>query len=378
MRIIFMFANIPTPFYFYDLDLLDRALAAVNAAAQWPGFRVHFAVKANDNPTILRRIAEAGLGADTVSIGEIGLALGAGFAPQGICFAGVGKRDDEIRDALAASIGCLNVESAEELDVIEEIARDMQVQAPVALRINPDIDAHTHHYITTGVAENKFGIDLKMIDAPLRRCVESPWLSFRGFHFHIGSQITDLTPYRVLCERINALQDRLADIPIPLINVGGGLGIDYEDPQANPIPRFDEYFDIFKQHLKLREGQEVHFELGRAIVGQCGSLISRVLYVKKGVGKQFVILDAGMTDLIRPALYQAYHRIDNLTSDAEAKELYDVVGPVCESTDTFATERLLPVTRRGDLIAIRSAGAYGESMSSTYNGRPRPKAIFKT
>lgn len=373
-----MFANIPTPFYFYDLDLLDRALAAVNAAAQWPGFRVHFAVKANDNPTILRRIAEAGLGADTVSIGEIGLALGAGFAPQGICFAGVGKRDDEIRDALAASIGCLNVESAEELDVIEEIARDMQVQAPVALRINPDIDAHTHHYITTGVAENKFGIDLKMIDAPLRRCVESPWLSFRGFHFHIGSQITDLTPYRVLCERINALQDRLADIPIPLINVGGGLGIDYEDPQANPIPRFDEYFDIFKKHLKLREGQEVHFEPGRAIVGQCGSLISRVLYVKKGVGKQFVILDAGMTDLIRPALYQAYHRIDNLTSDAEAKELYDVVGPVCESTDTFAAERLLPVTRRGDLIAIRSAGAYGESMSSTYNGRPRPKAIFKT
>lgn len=370
------FKDIPTPFYFYDLKILGDTLASVKEASDFPGFKVHFAVKANDNADILKYIANAGLGADTVSIGEIGMALSAGYPASDIFFAGIGKRDDEICEALLLGIGCLNVESYEELCVIDTISKEMGMAAPVALRINPDIDAHTHHYITTGVAENKFGIDLSMMERPLQKCISSEWLNFRGFHFHIGSQITDFTPFKILCERINALQDKFSEINIPLINVGGGLGIDYENPDANPIPRFKEYFNVFKDNLHLRDGQEVHFELGRAIVGQCGSLISRALYVKHGIGKKFVILDAGMTDLIRPALYGAHHRIENLSSSSDKYEVYDIVGPVCESSDTFATERLLPETQRGDLIAIRSAGAYGESMSSTYNGRRRPGAIM--
>lgn len=370
------FKDIPTPFYFYDLKILGDTLDAVKEASDFPGFKVHFAVKANDNADILKYIANAGLGADTVSIGEIGMALSAGYPASDIFFAGIGKRDDEICEALLWGIGCLNVESYEELCVIDTISKEMGMAAPVALRINPDIDAHTHHYITTGVAENKFGIDLSMMERPLQKCISSEWLIFRGFHFHIGSQITDFTPFKILCERINALQDKFSEINIPLINVGGGLGIDYENPDANPIPRFKEYFNVFKDNLHLRDGQEVHFELGRAIVGQCGSLISRVLYVKHGIGKKFVILDAGMTDLIRPALYGAHHRIDNLSSASDKYEIYDIVGPICESSDVFATERLLPETQRGDLIAIRSAGAYGESMSSSYNGRHQPGAIM--
>lgn len=365
-----------TPFYRYDISLLRDTLKSLKEAADFPGFKVHFAVKANPNPDLLRVIAEAGLGADTVSIGEIRAARVAGFPTALMVYAGVGKRDDEITEALEAGVGCLNVESGAELEVIEALAARCSIPAPVALRINPDIDAHTHHYITTGVAENKFGIAMEMMDPLVRKCVESDWLKFRGFHFHIGSQITDFTPYKVLCERINDLQERYSDIDIPTINVGGGLGIDYDDPDANPIPRFAEYFDVFKNNLRLRPDQELHFELGRAIVGQCGSLITKVLYVKEGIGKKFVIVDAGMTDLIRPALYQAYHRIDNLTSDATQTEIYDVVGPVCESSDTFGENRVLPVTRRGDLLAIRSAGAYGEAMASTYNCRSMPRRLF--
>lgn len=372
------FRKLDTPFYYYDLDLLRQTLRTVRDASSYPGFRVHYAVKANANPEILRIISDCGLGADTVSGGEIRRALECGFPARSIVYAGVGKSPAELREALRDGIGCINVESAEELAMIDVIAGELGVVAPVALRINPDIDAHTHHYITTGLEENKFGIDRRLLDEVMDRLFASPRLQFRGFHFHIGSQITTLEPFRLLCERINDLQDIYEDRygVIPTINVGGGLGIDYDDPSAHPVPDFDDYFRVFHDHLRVRPGQEIHFELGRSIVGQCGSLISRVLYVKQGVNKKFVILDAGFTDLIRPALYGAHHLIENLTSTAGETDRYDVVGPICESTDTFGLEERLPLTQAGDLIAIRSAGAYGQIMASQYNLRPLPPAVY--
>ena len=369
------FRNESTPLYYYDLHLLEETLRELKTSS-FPGFNTHYAVKANSNPEILKLIAASGLGADTVSLGEIQAALSAGFPAAKIVFAGVGKTDQEITAALELNIGCLNVESDAELTAIAEIAEKLDKKAPVALRINPEIDAHTHHYITTGLAENKFGIALSMLDRLIDHCLSSEWLDFKGLHFHIGSQITDLEPYRILCERINSLQEKYPDILIPSIYVGGGLGVDYENPEGNPIPDFKSYFRIFKDNLRLRPGQELHFELGRSIVAQCGSLICKVVYVKEGVGKKFVILDGGMTALIRPALYQAHHKIENITSKSEVKEKYDVVGPICESSDVFGTDETLPVTKRGDIIAIRSAGAYGEVMASAYNCRALPSSLF--
>ncbi len=374
------FASAQTPFYYYDLHLLDETLKDVTENADVPGYCVHYAVKANANPEVMRRIAAAGLGADTVSIGEIHAAVSAGFPAPKIVFAGVGKTDEEIRTALELGIGCFNVESEAELDVIEEIAKVMGVKAPIALRVNPEIDAHTHHYITTGLAENKFGIAREAVPSLIKKCLESGNLEFKGLHFHIGSQITDLTPYKILCERILELQSELEEkfpgLKIPNINVGGGLGIDYEDPDAHPIPDFKAYFDLFKKHMPLKPGQQLHFELGRAIVAQCGSLICKVVFVKEGIGKRFVILDGGMAALIRPALYQAHHKIENISSTSHIKEKYDVVGPICESSDTFGVDEILPLTKRGDYIALRSAGAYGEVMASCYNCRPLPASLY--
>lgn len=365
-----------TPFYFYDLHLLDDTLADLKGCSNFPGYHVHYAIKANANPEVLRRIAASGLGADTVSIGEVEAAVAAGFPAPKIVFAGVGKTDKEITRGLELGIGCFNVESAAELDVIEEIASKMGKKAPVALRVNPEIDAHTHHYITTGLAENKFGIALEMLDQLLDKCLKSEFIDFRGLHFHIGSQVTDLEPYRILCRRITDILDKYPDVEFPTINVGGGLGIDYDDPDKHPIPDFKEFFEIFKENLQLRPLQQLHFELGRAVVAQCGSLICRVIYVKEGVGKKFIILDGGMASLIRPALYQAHHVVQNLTSKSDIFETYDVVGPICESSDTFGTDERLPLTKRGDLIALRSAGAYGETMASNYNCRPLPGSVY--
>lgn len=365
-----------TPFYYYDVKLLDATIDSVKQSSNFPGFHVHYAVKANSNPEILKRIAASGLGADTVSLGEIKAAIDAGFPAPKIVFAGVGKTDEEISVALEYGIGCFNAESEPEIEAIETIAKKLGKKAPVALRVNPEIDAHTHHYITTGLAENKFGIAMSMLDKAIELCVESEWIDFKGLHFHIGSQVTDLAPFRILCDRINDLQKKYNALEIPSINVGGGLGIDYDDPDKHPIPDFEEYFKIFHENLKLRPGQQVHFELGRAIVAQCGSLITRVTYVKEGVDKKFIIVDGGMTALIRPALYQAHHKIENLTSTSPEEERYDVVGPICESSDTFGTDELLPLTKRGDLIAMRSAGAYGEVMASGYNCRALPGSLF--
>lgn len=372
-----LFKGVPTPFYYYDTRLLDRTLDLLRQMSHYPGFKVHYAIKANANPVVLQHILRAGLGVDAVSGGEIQAALNVGFSPDRIVFAGVGKRDDEIELALKQGIECLNVESEAELEVIEEIAASMGVQAPVALRVNPNIDAHTHSYITTGLAENKFGISIEMLEPIILRCARSPHLRLRGLHFHIGSQITESDPFRMLCNVVNNLQDHYNSIGIqfPTINVGGGLGIDYDNPDTKPIPDFRTYFSLFHKYLRLRPGQELHFELGRSIVAQCGSLITKVLYVKQGLNKQFVIVDAGMTDLIRPALYQAHHDIQNLTSTSSHQAVYDVVGPICESSDVFGKDECLPITSRGDLLALRSAGAYGEIMASRYNCRNLPASI---
>lgn len=367
-----------TPFYFYDIPLLERALDAVRSAVRdRPLWQVHYAVKANANPGILRRIAAAGLGADCVSGGEIRMALEAGFAPESIVYAGVGKSDWEIELALEAGIARFNVESTAELQVIEEIAARMGRVAPVCLRVNPDIGAHTHAHITTGLAENKFGIFHEMLPEAVRMALACPHVRFCGLHFHIGSQVLDMADFVALCNRINDLTARFErlDLPVGDLNVGGGLGINYEHPNHLPIADFAAYFAVFKRHLHLRPGQALHFELGRSLVGPCGSLICRVLYVKQGATRQFAVVDASMTELIRPALYHAYHRIENLSSDLPER-LYDVVGPVCESSDVFAKGVSLDECRRGDLLAIRSAGAYGESMASCYNGRPLPGSFL--
>lgn len=366
-----------TPFYYYDITLLRRTLAAIKEAIPDDRYKVHYAIKANANPLILKEISAAGFGADCVSGGEIKAAMYAGFPASGIVYAGVGKSDSEIMLGLSANIGCFNVESVEELEIIDQLASDRNTRARVALRVNPDIDAHTHEYITTGLAENKFGIPMESLDKVIAKARQMKGVELQGLHFHIGSQITITEPFRLLCEKINALQEQYEaqGVTFKTINVGGGLGIDYDDPDSNPIPDFKSYFSVFADNLKLHPGQELHFELGRSVVAQCGSLIAKVLYVKHGLTKKFVILDAGFTDLIRPALYGAHHLIQNLTSDGPA-EIYDVVGPICESSDCFGKDEKLPLTRRGDLIALRSAGAYGEIMASQYNCRPLPGSLL--
>jgi diaminopimelate decarboxylase len=369
------FRNITTPFYYYDTNLLRETLHSINAESnKHDGFRVHYAVKANANPKILTIIRESGLGADCVSGGEIQAALNAGFEPQSIVYAGVGKNDWEINLGLDRNIFCFNVESIAELEVINELAAARNKTAHICFRINPDVGAHTHKNITTGLAENKFGISMIDMEDAIEEAARMKNVEFIGLHFHIGSQILDMGDFIALCNRINNLQKQLElhHIHVRNINVGGGLGIDYYHPNRVPIPCFREYFDTFARHLDLRHDQKLHFELGRSVVAQCGTLITRTLYVKKGNAKQFVIVDAGMTDLIRPALYQAYHKIENITSN-ETEQTYDVVGPICESSDVFAKAIDLNATHRGDIIAIRSAGAYGEIMASQYNCRPLPK-----
>lgn len=369
------FARLQTPFYYYDMDLLRRTLDTVKAEAGRYGYHVHYAVKANANPKILSCIAAAGLGADCVSGGEIRAALQAGFPASKIVYAGVGKADWEINLGLDENIFCFNAESQAELEVIEELAAAKGKTARIALRINPEVDAHTHAKITTGKKENKFGINLSLLGGVLDRMQELKHLELIGIHCHIGSQITDMSAFRNLAIRVNEIQDELQKrgICVPNLNFGGGLGIDYYHPNHLPIPSFDNYFAVFHQLLELRPGQHVHFEPGRSIVAQCGSLISRVLYVKEGEIKRFAILDAGFTELIRPAMYDAYHRIENISSE-EPVETYDIVGPICESSDVFAKDTELNRAHRGDLFALRSAGAYGEIMASAYNCRTLPKA----
>lgn len=371
------FEKIHTPFYYYDTVLLAEILESIKKEAdKIADCHIHYAVKACANPRILKQIQQAGFGADCVSGGEIKACMECGFPANEIVFAGVGKADWEIELALNAGIQYFNVESIPELEVIAEIAERMGKVADVSFRINPNVGAHTHANITTGLAENKFGIAMKDMVGTIRTCSQFRNIRFVGLHFHIGSQILKMDDFEALCLRINELQDMLEAegiTEVKNINVGGGLGIDYQNPDENAVPDFKAYFQTYAKHLKLRPGQRLHFELGRAVVGQCGSLVTRCLYVKKTDYKQFVIADAGMTELLRPALYDAYHCIQNICSTAP-EQTYDVVGPICESSDTFAKGRLLPETKRGDLLVIRSAGAYGETMSSQYNCRVLPKS----
>lgn len=362
--------GMPTPYYYYDITLLENTLDAALKAASKHGYHIHYAIKANANPVLIRYISNKGLGADCVSDNEISRALECGFKANTIVYAGVGKSDHEIELALQSDIFCFNCESLPEIEVINEIAGRMKKTAQIALRINPNVEAHTHHYITTGIEENKFGIYLYDLKRVMTAVLQMPNIRLIGLHYHIGSQITDMTVFRGLCLRANEIQQQMKEhgLLLPYINFGGGLGIDYDNPEKNNIADFEAYFNTFAQFFEPMPHQEIHFELGRSIIAQCGSLISKVLYVKEGKNRKFIILDAGMNNLLRPALYQAFHKIENISSHL-TEEKYDVVGPVCESADCFGKDLSLNTTRRGDIIVIHSCGAYGEAMESRYNLR---------
>ncbi|MCD8740170.1 diaminopimelate decarboxylase [Mucilaginibacter roseus] len=380
-NVIDRFQGLETPFYYYDLDLLRRTLAACSEAAGKYGFHVHYAMKANFDEQVLKAIQSYGFGADCVSGNEVLAALKYGFSKDKVVFAGVGKSDKEIIAALDADIFCFNVESVQELEVINDLAAARNKKARVAIRINPNVDAHTHHYITTGLDENKFGINTWQLNDVAEKLRSSASLEFVGIHFHVGSQITDMEVFRSLCVRINEIQTWFEDrgFTIKILNAGGGLGVNYHSPDQNNIADFDSYFKVFKDFLNVKPGQEVHFELGRVLVAQSSALISRVLYVKNGQRKNFLVLDAGMTELIRPMLYQAYHQIDNLSRTPENVTdavKYDVVGPICESTDCFRKDVELPQSYRGDIIAVRTAGAYGQVMASGYNLRTPIQSVY--
>ncbi len=367
-----------TPFYYYDMTLLGETLDRAKAAADKRGFHVHYALKANFNARVLDLIQAKGFGADCVSGNEVQKSIDKGFAPSMITFAGVGKADKEIITALKHGIFAFNVESIQELEVIDELAGQLGVRASVSLRINPNVDAQTHHYITTGLDENKFGVPNSELERAASVIRNTAHVDLIGLHFHIGSQITDMNVFKSLCVKVNEWKNWFEErgTTIKILNVGGGLGVDYQQPTENPIPDFESYFDIFDKFLERGPHQEVHFELGRALVAQCGSLVSKVLYTKSGIKKNFLILDAGMTELMRPALYQAYHKIERIDTDAAGDTLYDVVGPICESSDCFGKEVSLPASQRGDLVAIRTAGAYGEVMASQYNLRDEIRYVY--
>jgi len=380
-RLIDRFGVQDTPFFYYDLKMLQDNIDTLKSASEKHGFHVHYAIKSNANSRVLELISESGLGADCVSGNEIKASIESGFSPDKVVFAGVGKSDKEINYALEKNIFCFNCESVQEIEVINELAEKQDKVAKIALRLNPNVNAYTHAYITTGLDENKFGINASQLEEVLEVVSNSENIKLIGLHFHIGSQITDLTPFKNLCNKINELQQWFLgrNVKIEHINVGGGLGIDYQTPDLHPKPPYEEYFQIFNDFLELQPGKEVHFELGRSITGNMGTLVSRVLYVKKGINTNFLILDAGMTELIRPALYQSYHKIENLSKrhlDDIPREKYDVVGPICESSDCFGKDVTLQETERGDLIGIRSAGAYGEVMASSYNLREKAKVLF--
>lgn len=379
-----------TPFYYYDLELLRATLGTVTDEANRYGYHVHYALKANVEPRILKEVQAAGLGADCVSGYEVQCAIENGFAPEKIVFAGVGKSDHEILYAIDNHIFAFNCESLQELEVINSLAAERGEVVTVALRINPNVQPDTHKYISTGQSESKFGISYTEVDEALAHLERLSNIRIVGLHFHIGSQIRNLDSFRQLAVRVNEIAQWFTERGVELshLNMGGGLGIDYTDPDAEPIPDFAGYFKVFNEELKLQKGQTVHFELGRSIVAQCGELITRVLYTKTTAGgAHFAITDAGMTELIRPALYSAHHAIENLTATAEnaaaptdaparAEIRYFIAGPICESSDLFARDIPFPLTMRGDLITLRSTGAYGSIMASNYNMRPIAPSYF--
>jgi diaminopimelate decarboxylase len=374
---ISQFQNMKTPFYYYDLKILRETLEQLKKFQEDYGCEIHYAIKANANSRILRLIREYEMGADCVSGNEIKHAVNHGFQPEEIVFAGVGKSDHEIDLALDQNIAFFNCESLPEIEIINERAGLKKKKARVALRVNPGINANTHHYITTGVEENKFGINKSDLFRIIRASKKMQHINLKGLHVHIGSQITDMDIFKELCLRVNEIQEyfRKEGVSLTDLNLGGGLGINYENPGKEMIPDFKSYFEIFRKFLEKQPSQKLHFELGRSVVGQCGKLVTRALYVKEGVHTKFAIVDAGMTELIRPALYQAYHKITNISGTGNT-EKYDIVGPVCESSDYFGKQVKLTKVKRGDLLVIHSTGAYGEVMRSGYNLREHVKSYY--
>ena len=375
--------KIATPFYYYDMDLFRRTVDTASELAQQHGIKVHYAVKANVERRLLEYISSKGFGADCVSGNEVLHAHACGFPADKIVYAGVGKSDKEIYHALQLGIEAFNCESLQEIYVINEMAHVHGLKANVSVRINPDIDAHTHKYVTTGLYENKFGISQHEFDKLIDILKKSEHINFIGLHFHIGSQITRVDEVFALeCQRVNDIVAYFErnGLKVDNINLGGGLGVDYDDPDENPIADFGTWFRTISENIVRREDQTVHVEPGRSLVAQCGTLISRVLFVKSGETKNFLIMDAGMNDLIRPALYGAYHKIENLSASQRTfyptHQAYDIVGPVCESSDVWGAGRLLPLSVRGDLMAIRSTGAYGQVMASRYNMKDLAPSVF--
>lgn len=377
------FDKISTPFYYYDMELFRKTVDHAAELAKKYGIKIHYAIKANVEKRLLEYISSVGFGADCVSGNEVMHAHNCGFPADKIVYAGVGKSDKEIYNALKIGIEAFNCESLQEIYVINEMAHIHGIKANVSIRINPDIDAHTHKYVTTGLYENKFGISQHEFDKLIDILKKSEHINFIGLHFHIGSQITRVEEVFALeCQRVNdivAFFERKG-LKVNNINLGGGLGVDYDDPDEAPIPEFETWFKTISENIICREDQQIHVEPGRSLVAQCATLISRVLFVKSGETKNFLIMDAGMNDLIRPALYGAYHKIENLSAAQRTfyptHQAYDIVGPVCESSDVWGAGRLLPLSVRGDLMAIRSTGAYGQVMASRYNMKDYAPSVF--
>ena len=368
--------KLKTPFYYYDLDLLDNTIVSLKESLD-PNYNVYYAIKANNNSKIIKLIKDHDLGIDAVSGEEINKSLNNSINPNKIVFAGVGKTKDEIIFAIKKKIYLFNCESLDEINLIDKVSQELNVRTKIAIRLNPNIDSRSHKYIKTGMFDSKFGIQIDHLTEILEKIKKFKHVDLKGYHFHLGSQIDDLGIFSKLCKVSNEINTYLKnkEFNITDVNLGGGLGINYKEPDLNLIPDFKSYFEIFKKNLIFFDNQKIHFELGRSIVGQCGFLFSRILYLKKSFNKHFVIIDAGMTELIRPALYNAQHHIENLSSNK--KEIkYDIVGPLCESSDTFAKDYYLNESKIGDLIVIRSSGAYGEVMSSNYNLRKKVKAYY--
>ncbi|OFX11191.1 MAG: diaminopimelate decarboxylase [Alphaproteobacteria bacterium RIFOXYD12_FULL_60_8] len=361
-----------TPFYCYSTATLERHFTVFADAFAGLDVLVCFAAKANSNVAVLRTLADLGAGADVVSEGELRLALKAGIPPERIVFSGVGKTEWELELALQLGIHQINVESVPELETLDRLARHLGVKAPVAIRVNPDVDAHTHEKISTGLKENKFGIEWTIAHDVFRTAHRMEGISLKGCAVHIGSQVTELEPFETAFLRVRDLVSMLrADgIPVERLDLGGGLGIPYERGHEPP-PLPSAYAEVVRRTVGDL-GCRLIFEPGRLIVGNGGVLVSRVLRIKEGATRTFVVVDAGMNDLVRPAIYDAYHEIIPVAEPAAdaAKTPMDVVGPICETGDTFAKQRPLPPLKAGDLVVFATAGAYGSSMASTYNARP--------
>jgi diaminopimelate decarboxylase len=362
--------RVGTPFYCYSTAMLRAEYRAFDAALAKHPHMICYSLKANNNLAVLRTLVQLGSGADVVSAGEMHCALAAGFPAEKIVFAGVGKTAAEMAAALDAGILQFNVESVAELALLSAVAQDKGKRAPVALRVNPDVDARTHAKISTGKSENKFGIDLGHAAAAYAQAASAPNLEPVGIAVHIGSQLADLSPYRAAFAKVAGLVDELRQggLPVRRLDLGGGIGISYG---GEPPPDLDDYAAVVSETVG-RLGLPLIFEPGRRLIGNAGILVSRVIYVKEGVNRTFVIADAAMNDLIRPMLYEAYHDIlpvKAAAADAASRPV-DIVGPICESTDIFAEQRPMPPLAAGDLLAIFSTGAYGAVMASSYNLRP--------